>query len=240
MQKALVQLFSKVTRDKLSGRPDLLEMFSPTFGIGCRRITPGAGYLEALCEDNVRLFTGNIESVDASGLTVSGEHVDADVLVCATGFNTSSIPAFKVIGKLEATLKERFSPFPETYLSLAVDGFPNYFMMLGPNSGIAAGSLNPVIEAQGDYIIKCIRKLQKEDYASMMPKKERVDDFTEYVGDYFKQTVFMDGESPISLQAVESQSRPRRIPETRYHLFRSQLICLNSVQELVQNSGRHR
>lgn len=195
MQKALVELFSKVTRDKLSGRPDLLEMFSPTFGIGCRRITPGAGYLEALCEDNVRLFSGDIESISTSGLTVSGNHVDTDVLVCATGFSTSAIPAFTVVGKRGLTLEKRFSPFPQTYLSLAVAGFPNYFMMLGPNSGIAAGSLNPVIEAQGDYIVKCIRKLQKEDYISMVPKQERVDDFTEYVGDYFKQTVFMDGES---------------------------------------------
>ncbi|KAJ4393070.1 hypothetical protein N0V93_002277 [Gnomoniopsis smithogilvyi] len=192
MQRTLVDLFSKVTREKLSSRPDLLEVFSPTFGVGCRRITPGAGYLEALCEANVRLFTGDIDFISSSGLSVAGEHVDADVLVCATGFNTSAIPTFPVVGKEGVTLAKKFSPFPQTYLSLAIAGFPNYFMMLGPNSGIAAGPLNPLIEAQGDYIIKCIRKLQKEDYKSMTPKKERVDDFMEYVGDYFKQTVFMD------------------------------------------------
>lgn len=192
MQNALVDLFLQVTREKLSKKPELLDVFSPTFGVGCRRITPGAGYLEALCEENVNLFTGTIDSINEAGLVVSGNHVDADVIVCATGFDTSSIPSFTVVGKEGVTLAEKFSPFPQTYLSLAVDGFPNYFMMLGPNSGIAAGSLNPVIEAQGDYIIKCIRKLQKEDYISMQPRKERVADFTEYVGDYFKKTVFMD------------------------------------------------
>lgn len=211
MQRTLVDLFSKVTREKLSGRPDLLGVFSPTFGVGCRRITPGAGYLEALCEDNVRLFTGDIDSISSSGLSVSGDHVDADVLVCATGFNTSAIPAFPVVGRDGVTLAETFSPFPETYLSLAVAGFPNYFMMLGPNSGIAAGSLNPVIEAQGDYIIKCIRKLQKEDYLSMTPKKERVDDFTDYVGAYFKQTVFMDCEYYVSKPWSSCSKEPSKI-----------------------------
>lgn len=149
MQNTLVELFSKVTRDKLSKRPELLDVFSPAFGVGCRRVTPGPGYLEALCEDNVRFFTGNIESISKNGLVVSGKHIDVDVIVSATGFNTSSIPPFAVIGRDGVTLAERFSPFPQTYLSLAVADFPNYFLMLGPNSGIAAGSLNPVIEAQG-------------------------------------------------------------------------------------------
>lgn len=49
-----------------------------------------------------------------------------------------------------------------------------------------------MIETEGDYIVKCIRKLQKEDYVSMMPKRERVRDFTEYCRVYFKDTVYMD------------------------------------------------
>lgn len=65
-------------------------------------------------------------------------------------------------------------------------------MMLGPNSGIGAGSATILLEAQGDYIVKCIRKLQKEDYASMMPKASRVHDFSDYVTDYFKKTVYTD------------------------------------------------
>lgn len=231
MQSMLVDLFSRVTREKLSGRPELLDMFSPSFGVGCRRITPGAGYLEALCENNVKLFTGDIEAISDAGLTVSGHHVDADVLVCATGFNTSAVPPFSVVGRKGVTLAESFSPFPQSYLSLAVAGFPNYFMMLGPNSGIAAGSLNPVIEAQGDYIIKCIRKLQKEDYVSMMPKQDRVDDFTEYVGDYFKKTVFMDGEYLFSMLETKTKSASvlEQSLEPQFFGLRNMLIHLSSL-----------
>ncbi|GKU08522.1 monooxygenase [Fusarium langsethiae] len=75
---------------------------------------------------------------------------------------------------------------------MAVDDFPNYFMMLGPNSAVGAGSLTCLIEAEGDYIIKCIRKLQKEDYVTMAPKSARVNDFSDYIGEYFKKTVYMD------------------------------------------------
>lgn len=192
MQQTFVATFSSVTRDKLVEKPKLLEQFSPAFGVGCRRITPGPGYLEALCQDNVELVTDSVNSINATGLLINGRQIDVDALICATGFNTSSIPPFPVVGKHGLTLANKFVPFPQTYLSVAVDDFPNYFIMLGPNSGIGAGSLNPIMEAEGDFIIKCIRKLQKEDYLSMTPKRERVEDFSEYVRDYFKKTVYMD------------------------------------------------
>jgi hypothetical protein len=64
--------------------------------------------------------------------------------------------------------------------------------MLGPNSAIGSGSLTMILECEGDYIVKCIRKLQKEDYASMCVKKERVEDWTEYCRIYFQNTVYTD------------------------------------------------
>ncbi|KAF4333434.1 hypothetical protein FBEOM_12749 [Fusarium beomiforme] len=195
MQKQFVSMFSKITNERLSSRPDLLESFSPTFGVGCRRLTPGPGYLEALVQPNVDFITQGIESINEKGLKLSGpkgRQIDVDVLVCATGFHTNSIPPFPVTGKQGVTLEEKFTPFPATYLTMTVDGFPNYFMMLGPNSALGAGSLTCLLEAEGDYIVKCIRKLQKEDYVTMMPKQARVNDFSEYIGEYFKKTVYMD------------------------------------------------
>lgn len=197
MQTSYQEMFSKATAQVLAKRPELLTHFSPDFGIGCRRITPGPGYLEALCEDNVEFITSSIQSINENGLVVAaadgqGRQIDADVLVCATGFNTSAVPPFPVSGKNGHTLASKFSPFPQSYLSMTVDDFPNYFIILGPNSGIGAGSLSPIIEAEGDYIVKCIRKLQKEDYVTMAPKRARVEDFSELVGVYFKDTVYMD------------------------------------------------
>lgn len=65
-------------------------------------------------------------------------------------------------------------------------------MILGPNAAIGSGSLTLMIEATGDYITKCIRKMQKEDIASMTVKRQRVDDFAAYSDAYFATTVFTD------------------------------------------------
>ena len=77
-------------------------------------------------------------------------------------------------------------------MSVAVDDFPNFFIMLGPNAAIGSGSLTMMIESVGDYIFKCIRKLQKENIKSMTVKSARVRDFLRYADAYFKGTVFMD------------------------------------------------
>jgi hypothetical protein len=180
-------------RQRLASKPEIADFLIPSFGIGCRRATPGPGYLEALVEDNVDFITDKISSVTPNGVQLeTGHEVALDVLVCATGFETSRGPPFPIVGRGGLTLKERFTPFHEAYLSLAVDSFPNHFMLLGPNSAIGSGSLTIMIEGQGDYIIKCIRKLQKEDYATITAKRERVDDWNEYCREYFKKTVYAD------------------------------------------------
>ncbi|KIW62339.1 hypothetical protein PV04_10520 [Phialophora macrospora] len=77
-------------------------------------------------------------------------------------------------------------------MSVAVDGFPNFFSMLGPNSGVASGSLTKIIEATGDYITKCVRKVQKENIWAMHISPRATRDWLRYVDAYFPRTVFLD------------------------------------------------
>ncbi|KAI4864590.1 flavin-binding monooxygenase [Hypoxylon rubiginosum] len=193
MQRESIGLFGDNMKNRLLKRPDIADFLIPSFGIGCRRSTPGPGYLEALAEDNVDFITDPIETITPTGVTVkTGRSVPVDVLVCATGFKTSEAPPFPIYGRGGLSLQERFTPFPTAYLTVAVDQFPNFFMMLGPNSAIGSGSLTVILENEGDYIVKCIRKMQKEDYATMSVKPERVRDWTEYCHEYFKRTVYTD------------------------------------------------
>ncbi|KAH6691332.1 hypothetical protein F5X68DRAFT_252255 [Plectosphaerella plurivora] len=192
-QAIALEKFQKHMRDRLAGRPDLYEAILPTFAPGCRRLTPGPGYLESLQEDNVTFNNKAIEEVNPSGVKMAtGEQIDLDVLVCATGYNVAAPPSFTVTGRNGKTLQQKWSPLPETYLAVAVDEFPNYFMIGGPNSSLGSGSLLSVFEAQGDYAVKIIRKLQKEDYASFEVRPERVADFSKYIDEYFKLTVYTD------------------------------------------------
>ncbi|EWZ87428.1 hypothetical protein BFJ70_g2876 [Fusarium oxysporum] len=192
VQNGAKEFFKEQMEEQLKDRKDLLPII-PKFAPGCRRLTPGPGYLKALQQENVTFISQKIEEVTERGIKLaSGEEVDLDVLVCATGYDVEAPPTFRIIGRNGTTLAEKWKPHFESYISLAVDEFPNFFLIAGPNCGLGSGSLLSVFEAQGDYIVKAIRKLQKEDYATIEVKPERVADFSQYIDEYFKGTVYTD------------------------------------------------
>lgn len=185
--------FSKDMKSKLQKKPEIIDKVLPDFAPGCKRLTPGPGFLEALAEDNVDFISKNIRRIVPSGVELEdGTVVELDALVCATGFRAGRAPPFPVTGMNGTTIQDRFEPYPEAYMSVAVDGFPNYFLMMGPNSGVGSGSLTKIIESVGDYIIKCVRKLQKENIRTMHIKPSRVKDFNAYAESYFRGTVYLD------------------------------------------------
>lgn len=193
MQKQFVAEFTASMKQRLGKKPELFDTIIPTFAPGCRRLTPGKGYLEALTEDNVEVSNESIVEITETGVKLaSGRLVEVDALACATGFRTSAPPNFEVVGKDGLTLAQRWQTHPESYMSVMVDGFPNYLMMFGPNSAIGFGSLTKILENECDYCVKVLRKMQKEDYATIEPKPERVKDFQQYIGAYFSRTVYVD------------------------------------------------
>ena len=135
MQRGVRELCDTLMESRLSSRLEIAKKIKPDFAVGCRRLTPGLGFLEALTKENVEFIGTNIEKVTHGGITlIDGSEVKLDVLVCATGFNAAHAPPFPVTGLRSADMASKFVPHPETYLSLAMNDFPNYFMLLGPNS----------------------------------------------------------------------------------------------------------
>lgn len=193
LQKGAQQSFEEGMRQRLAKKPEYYDWIKPDFAPGCRRLTPGPGFLEALVEDNVAFVRDRIARVHPTGVeTADGKLHEIDVLVCATGFHTAAPPPFPIIGLAGTDLADHWSQRAETYLSLATDAFPNFFIMLGPNAAVGSGSLTMMIESVGDYAIKCIRKLQRENIKSMTIKRKSVRDFIRYADAYFKGTVFAD------------------------------------------------
>ncbi|CAI7582011.1 unnamed protein product [Penicillium bialowiezense] len=183
--------FLENMKRRLANKPELVDDLVPAFPPACRRLTPGPGYLEALMDDKVNVITSEIVKVDETGiLTTDGQHRPVDVLVCATGFDTSFSPRFVVKGRGGVTLSERWKETPETYLSIATDGFPNYFISLGPNAGLGAGSLLLLIEKSVDYFTACIQKMQRDNIRAINVRREAVQRFTSYCDQYFAKTVF--------------------------------------------------
>ena len=125
--------------------PHLDDRLIPRYGVAARRLTPGPGYLEALSAANVEILFGGCESVTEKGIVVDGRDVSVDVLICATGFDTSYTPRFPIIGLQGKNLQHEWASEAKGYLSIAASGFPNYMMFIGPNSPVANGSLFPAI-----------------------------------------------------------------------------------------------
>ncbi|KAF4573472.1 hypothetical protein EYR36_007987 [Pleurotus pulmonarius] len=191
MQATARTIFKEQMMKRLAKKPWIADHIIPEFPVACRRLTPGVGYLEALCEDNVDFVPSLIKRVTADGIeTVDGDHKALDVIVCATGFDTSYQLDFPIIGKNGVDVRDKYLPHPRTYLSIAVEGFPNWFQTLGPNSAVGAGSLLIILEKQVDYAVEATLKIQRERLKSMDPKKEAVDDFDEYLEAWFPRTVF--------------------------------------------------
>jgi len=193
MQLGAQKAFEEGMRARLEKKPQYFDWLKPGFAPGCRRLTPGPGFLEALSEDNVNFIRDKITAIEPKGVrTEDGKLHEIDVLCCATGFYASAAPPFRTAGLGGKTLQKHWHTRATNYLSLATDGFPNHFFMLGPNGAIGEGSLTMMIETTGSYILKAIRKIQKENIKSMVIKPERVKDFVDYCDTYFNGTVFMD------------------------------------------------
>lgn len=184
-------MFTRNMKRRLAGKPALVDSLMPSFPPVCRRLTPGPGYLEALTDPKCDVITTGIERIEADAIITSdGQRRPVDAIICATGFDTTFCPRFTVIGKNGASLGDKWKKVPSTYLSLATDGFPNYFISLGPNSALGSGNLLLLIEKIIDYITFCLAKLQRDNIQSMSPRHEAVETFVRYCDEYFQTTVF--------------------------------------------------
>lgn len=218
--------FENLMAQRLAKKPSVLSHILPDFPPFCKRLTPGPGYLEALAEPNVEVIPDRIETITKTGvLTTDKKHREVDAIVCATGFNTHFTNRFPVYGMGGALLfgEHQKRPRLSTYLSTMVDGFPNFFLFLGPNAGVGHGNLLMIVERLADYCVKAVRKMQTQNILTIQPRTSVVDSFTAYCEEHFKETVFSaecsswyktDGRISAlwpgsSLHAIKSLEEPR-------------------------------
>ncbi|KAJ5951521.1 uncharacterized protein N7479_009934 [Penicillium vulpinum] len=175
------------------GHEDLKVQMIPEWAPGCRRITPGPGYLEALVQPNVTIAQNTIQRIVPDGLIDGdGKHYKVDMIVCATGFDLAFAPNFKVSGVNSAIMADEFNPEPKVYLAVTVPKFPNYFIVNGPRGNWGAGSALPSHDVQVDYIIKCIKRMQQENIRALEVKPKPIDDLYEYIDEWHKGSVWSD------------------------------------------------
>lgn len=120
----------------------LAKLLIPSFPVGCRRQTPGPGFLEALLEEHVETRWDDIGSITKTGIrTKDGTEIEFDVIVCATGFDTSFQPAFPLTGRNDVNLSQLWRKnVPKAYFGITVPDFPNYFCKISGSPPFRGGS----------------------------------------------------------------------------------------------------
>ncbi|KAJ4344847.1 uncharacterized protein N0V89_012591 [Didymosphaeria variabile] len=185
LRTSLEQSMKGLLRD-----PALHDKLIPKFEVGCRRINPGEPYLEILQERHVRPIFEPIDKITSDGVVSGGETRRADIIITATGFDTSFTPRFPIIGREGRDLRELWQTDPISYFGLAVAGFPNYFMFLGPNTPISNGSVMGTLEATSDYFVRLLGKLMREKASSVEVREEVQADFDAHTQDLMQDMVW--------------------------------------------------
>ncbi|KAJ5712612.1 hypothetical protein N7493_009080 [Penicillium malachiteum] len=191
--EAAVRFGTEQMAEKLNYDPDLCEKLIPKWEVGCRRVTPGPGYLEAFSQPNCNLSNSPIVKITENAVhTEDGNVFECDVVICATGFDVSHCPRYPIVGQNGLTLSEKWADEPESYLSVSTSGFPNYFIMMGPNCLGGHGSLVESLNWTGDYFVKWIKKIATEDIKYVVPKRSAEEAFVKY-GDQVHKTLAWTG-----------------------------------------------
>ena len=145
-EKARKLMTAEMNRRIGEGHDELKARLIPSWAPGCRRLTPGDGYLEALVQPNVTTVHQNIKQVTREGLiTEDGVLHKVDILVCATGFDVSFIPPYSLQGRDGVQVKDEWKDNPNVYLSIAAPKFPNYFTMCGSRGSVGQGCVLPAV-----------------------------------------------------------------------------------------------
>ncbi len=159
----LMKLMEKFGRAQLARQvPDekLRARLTPDYTLGCKRVLIANDYYPALNRPNVAVIGEGIAAVTASGIrTTDGAEHPADVVILATGFRaTDPLSPLKVYGAGGLELHDAWRHGAEAYYGMTVAGFPNFFLMVGPNTGLGHNSIVFMIEAQIRYIGQCIAR----------------------------------------------------------------------------------
>jgi cation diffusion facilitator CzcD-associated flavoprotein CzcO len=142
--------------------PALRAKLQPPYPLGCKRIIYSNDYYPALARPNVALVTEGIEGVTPQGVrTADGTEHPLDVLVCATGFDTTHLlAAIDLRGRDGRQLADAWADGPAAHHGVTVPGFPNLFLMLGPNTGTGHTSTLLYVEPQVRFVIDAIRRTE--------------------------------------------------------------------------------
>src|SRR3954447_17982866 len=155
----------------------LRAKLKPSYTLGCKRVLISSDYYKALVRPNVELITEPITEITPTGVvTDDGRERKVDTIIFGTGFRaTEFLSPMEVRGLGGRDLNDAWSDGAEAFLGMAVAGFPNFFMLYGPNTNLGSGSIIYMLESQIRYATDAVRTLAANGraYLDVRPEVQR-------------------------------------------------------------------
>ena len=175
--------------------PVLREKITPSYSMGCKRILLSNTYLPALDRDNVEVVTEKIVEVRPHGVvTADGVEHEADTIIAGTGFAISDLPiSHRVHGRHGESLADHWGGTMFAHNGTMIDGFPNAFVLLGPNTGLGHNSVVFMIESQINLVMDALRHMREHRIGAVEPHREAQDAFVRDMARKTAGTVWVAG-----------------------------------------------
>jgi cation diffusion facilitator CzcD-associated flavoprotein CzcO len=175
--------------------PKLRDKLTPSYKMGCKRVVISSDWYPALAAPNVEVVTDGVDHVTETGLVLAeGREVELDALIFGTGFRTREFVApMRIAGRNGYTLEEAWSESPHAWHGLTVPGFPNLFLIYGPNTFGGSGSAIYMIESQMRHVAAAMEELRRTGARSIEVREDAHREFMEFLHERQRRTVWATG-----------------------------------------------
>jgi cation diffusion facilitator CzcD-associated flavoprotein CzcO len=175
--------------------PVLRAKLTPNYTMGCKRILLSDNYLPTMRKENVEVITDGIDEICPEGIRTKDSVLhEVDTIIFGTGFQVQEYPfAAHIRGKSGRTLKETWKDGMTAHLGTTVVGYPNLFLLQGPNTGLGHTSVITMIESQIEHVVNAVRYMRASAISSVEPRREAQEAFVSRVDEKMKGTVWSAG-----------------------------------------------
>ncbi|HTD05793.1 NAD(P)/FAD-dependent oxidoreductase [Undibacterium sp.] len=189
-QKIAIGYMHKHVRD-----PDLRRKLTPDYTMGCKRILLVNDYYPTLTRSNVAVHTSGIREVRGNSIVGNdGQERQVDAIIFATGFDLEQmLGPLELKGRGGVSLQQASREGLDAYKGTAVPGFPNFYMITGPNTGLGHNSMIYMIESGASYILQAIQAARRQGLKSLEVKAEAASEYNRQIQERLKGTVWSSG-----------------------------------------------
>ena len=228
---------AKAHIDAQIASPELRRKVTPDYTMGCKRVLLSNDYYPSLALPQVDVITNGIREVrEGSIVADDGTERPVDVIVYGTGFKVQEVVARGMFfGRGGVDVVDTWTAGPEAYKGTAIAGFPNLFMILGPNTGLGHNSMVYMIESQVAYIVDALQKMRKEGWATVDVKPQAQTEYNRGIQAELGKAVWQTGCKSWYLD--ENGKNTALWPGFTFR-FRKQTAEFDSVSYVIERTGK--